>query len=71
MTQLVIPRPVKDVHIPGLGKIFVYYSKVEEAQAARAELTKKLFDNRIVEASYLKEEAFLKRDYDAVDVAKD
>ena len=69
--KVVIPRPEKGKHIPGLGKIFVYYDNIESAKKARSELTKKLFDKRIVEGNYLAEEAFLKGNYDIVEVAKE
>jgi len=44
--------------VPGLGKAFIYFEKMESAMAARAKLTKKLFDGNIVEGNYLNEESF-------------
>ena len=42
-----------------MGKAFIYFEKLENAKAAREALTKKTFDDLIVEAHYLDEQAFL------------
>ena len=67
--KVVIPRPGKGEHVPGLGKIFVEFEQVEFAMEARKALTKRLFDGNTVEGSYMNEETFKKGDYDVVNVA--
>ena len=62
--KVVIPRPIKDENVVGLGKAFIQFESVEAAKKARADLTKKTFDDLAVEGHYLDEEAFLKGNYD-------
>jgi len=68
--KVVIPRPKKGVHVPGLGKAFIQFSNIESSKKARTELTKFLFDGNIVEANYLNLKLFEKGDYDQVEVRK-
>ena len=65
--QIVIPRPQKGKHVKGLGKVFIQFETMESSKAARAKLTKKLFDDNIVEANYLNEEWFKNGDFDHVE----
>jgi len=58
-----IPRPIPGVeNIPGLGKIFVEYSSVEQAKEARKTLQGRLFNGNTVEVSYHDEIAYLRND---------
>eukprot|EP01015_Nassula_variabilis_P006719 TRINITY_DN1511_c0_g2_i7.p1 TRINITY_DN1511_c0_g2~~TRINITY_DN1511_c0_g2_i7.p1 ORF type:complete len:465 (-),score=82.15 TRINITY_DN1511_c0_g2_i7:110-1504(-) len=60
--SLKIPRPKKDEEIPGLGKIFVEFEKLEQSKDARKALTGKIFADHTVETSYFDEEKYAKDD---------
>jgi len=59
-----IPRPVKGkTDIPGLGKIFLEYSTVDEAKNARKELHGRIFADNTVEVSYYDEALYTNNDF--------
>jgi hypothetical protein len=64
--SLKIPRPMMGLSVPGLGKIFVEYSMIEEAKTAKKVIFVKkalggrTFDNKTVECSFHSEEDYLK-----------
>lgn len=57
--SLQIPRPVPDVTVPGLGKIFVEFASVEFAQRAQLALSGRKFAGRIVVTSYIPEDRYM------------
>jgi len=59
-----IPRPEGgNDKIPGLGRIFVEYSAVDEAKEARKQLQGRIFSNNTVEASYHDEAKYAANDF--------
>jgi splicing factor U2AF subunit len=59
-----IPRPVKGkTDIPGLGKIFMEYSSIDEAKNARKELHGRIFADNTVEVSYYDEALYANNDF--------
>lgn len=58
--DVVIPRPAEQP-VPGLGKVFVEFSTVEQAVAACADLETKEFGGRPVLCDYLPEEKWSQR----------
>uniref|UniRef100_T1JHC7 U2 snRNP auxiliary factor large subunit n=1 Tax=Strigamia maritima TaxID=126957 RepID=T1JHC7_STRMM len=50
--SLDIPRPIENVDIPGLGKVFVEFNSVIDCQKAQQNLTGRKFANRMVVTSY-------------------
>lgn len=59
-----IPRPIfGQTHIPGLGKIFIEYSSIDEAKEARKILQGRTFAEHTVECAYYDEELYDKDDF--------
>ncbi|XP_064606448.1 splicing factor U2AF 50 kDa subunit-like [Liolophura sinensis] len=50
--SLEIPRPVKGVDVPGVGKIFVEFSSIIDSQRAQQALAGRKFANRVVVTSF-------------------
>lgn len=62
--NLVIPRPSPDgINIPGVGKVFVEFARVEEAVTARKDLEGKQFSSRTVICDFFDEQAFANRQF--------
>jgi len=62
-----IPRPIKGkTDIPGLGKIFLEYSTIDEAKNARKELHGRIFADNTVEVSYYDEALYANNDFTEV-----
>jgi len=62
--SLKIPRPKPgQTNAPGVGKIYVEYSSVEEAKEARKILQGRTFDEHTVEVAYHNEEKYAKDDF--------
>ncbi|KAL1918440.1 uncharacterized protein VTP21DRAFT_3100 [Calcarisporiella thermophila] len=64
VTNVKIPRPQGGQVVPGLGKIFVQYENVTQAQAASAALAGRKFADRVVLVSYIEEERFYAGDFE-------
>ncbi|XP_046369996.1 splicing factor U2AF 50 kDa subunit-like isoform X1 [Haliotis rufescens] len=58
-----IPRPIKGVEIPGLGKIFVEFNSVIDCQKAQQALTGRKFSNRVVVTSYYDPDKYHRREF--------
>lgn len=59
--DLIIPKPEKDAMIPGVGKVFVKYGKIEEAAKAASDLAGRIFDGHTCIVSFYPPERFEKR----------
>ncbi|KAG9511245.1 Splicing factor U2AF 50 kDa subunit [Fragariocoptes setiger] len=60
--SLVIPRPKPGEDVPGLGKIFVEFQTVTDAQRAQQNLAGRKFSKRIVVTSFFDRERYERRD---------
>ncbi|XP_045592873.2 splicing factor U2AF 50 kDa subunit isoform X1 [Procambarus clarkii] len=58
-----IPRPVEEVDVPGVGKIFVEFNSVLDCQKAQQNLTGRKFANRVVVTSYFDPDRYHRRDF--------
>lgn len=58
-----IPRPIKGVEVPGLGKIFVEFGSFIDCQKAQQALSGRKFSNRVVVTSYFDPDRFHHRDF--------
>ncbi|KAK3759035.1 hypothetical protein RRG08_022024 [Elysia crispata] len=61
--SLEIPRPIKGVEVPGVGKVFVEFSNILECQKAQAALTGRKFSNRVVVTSYYDPDRYHRREF--------
>ncbi|KAK7113597.1 splicing factor U2AF 50 kDa subunit-like isoform X2 [Littorina saxatilis] len=61
--SLEIPRPIKGVEVPGVGKIFVEFNSVIDCQKAQQALAGRKFSNRVVVTSYFDPEAYHRREF--------
>ncbi|CAL1544686.1 unnamed protein product [Lymnaea stagnalis] len=61
--SLEIPRPIKGVEVPGVGKIFVEFNSIIECQKAQAALTGRKFSNRVVVTSYYDPDRYHRREF--------
>lgn len=61
--SLEIPRPIKGVEVPGLGKIFVEFNSVIDCQKAQQALTGRKFSNRVVVTSYFEPDKYHRREF--------
>ncbi|XP_041362449.1 splicing factor U2AF 50 kDa subunit-like [Gigantopelta aegis] len=61
--SLEIPRPIKGVEVPGLGKIFVEFNSVIDCQKAQQALTGRKFSNRVVVTSYYDPDRYHRREF--------
>ncbi|CAG5118058.1 unnamed protein product [Candidula unifasciata] len=61
--SLEIPRPIKGVEVPGVGKIFVEFNSIIECQKAQAALTGRKFSNRVVVTSYFDPDRYHRREF--------
>lgn len=59
-----IPRPMMNMIVPGLGKVFIEYTSIEETKEAKKALQGRLFDNKTVECTYHDENKYTKNDFD-------
>eukprot|EP00123_Amoebidium_parasiticum_P013727 comp22118_c0_seq1/m.32329 comp22118_c0_seq1/g.32329 ORF comp22118_c0_seq1/g.32329 comp22118_c0_seq1/m.32329 type:complete len:565 (-) comp22118_c0_seq1:609-2303(-) len=62
--SLRIPRPQSDAAVPGVGKVFVEFRAVDEAQKAQMALSGRKFANRTVVTSYLEPEKYEGGEFD-------
>jgi splicing factor U2AF subunit len=58
-----IPRPIPQVEVPGLGKIFVEFTSKSECQKAQQSLTGRKFANRVVVTSYYDPDKYHRRQF--------
>jgi splicing factor U2AF subunit len=58
-----IPRPIKGVEIPGVGKIFVEFAAISDCQRAQQNLSGRKFANRVVVTSYVDPEKYHHREF--------
>lgn len=63
VVSLEIPRPIRGVEVPGLGKIFVEFNSIIECQRAQAALTGRKFSNRVVVTSYYDPDRYHRREF--------
>lgn len=63
VTSLEIPRPIRGVEVPGLGKIYVEFCNIMECQRAQAALTGRKFSNRVVVTSYYDPDRYHRREF--------
>lgn len=61
--SLEIPRPIKGVEVPGVGKIFVEFNSVIDCQKAQQALAGRKFSNRVVVTSYFDPDAYHRREF--------
>jgi len=61
--SLEIPRPIKGVEVPGIGKIFVEFESVGDCQKAQQALAGRKFANRVVVSSYYDVEKYHHREF--------
>ncbi|TMW51304.1 hypothetical protein DOY81_003623 [Sarcophaga bullata] len=58
-----IPRPIDDVDVPGLGKVFVEFNSVIDCQKAQQALTGRKFSERVVVTSYYDPDKYHRREF--------
>ena len=63
MKSLEIPRPIKDVDVPGVGKIYIEFSNTEDCQKAQNALAGRKFSNRVVVTSFFDLDKYHQRDF--------
>jgi len=61
--SLEIPRPIKGVEVPGIGKIFVEFDSVIDCQKAQQALAGRKFANRVVVSSFFDVEKYHRREF--------
>ena len=59
-----IPRPMMSLMVPGLGKVFIEYSSIDESKVAKKALQGRLFDNKTVECTYHDENKYNRNDFE-------
>eukprot|EP00127_Corallochytrium_limacisporum_P005017 Clim_evm13s197 gene=Clim_evmTU13s197 len=63
--DVVIPKPSDDgTHVPGMGKVFVHFGRVEDSIAAEQALSGRTFNDRQVMTAFLALDALRNRDFD-------
>lgn len=63
VVSLEIPRPIRGVEVPGVGKIYVEFNSIIECQRAQAALTGRKFSNRVVVTSYYDPDRYHRREF--------
>lgn len=58
-----MPRPIRGVDVPGVGKIFVEFSSVVDCQRAMQALTGRKFNNRVVVTSFYDPDKYHRREF--------
>jgi splicing factor U2AF subunit len=58
-----IPRPIKGVDVPGVGKIFVEYYSTGDCQKAQTGLAGRKFANRVVVTSFYDPDKYHRRQF--------
>lgn len=58
-----IPRPIPNVEVPGVGKIFVEYNSKSECQKAQQQLTGRKFANRVVVTTFYDPDKYHRRQF--------
>lgn len=61
--SLEIPRPIPGVDVPGVGKIFVEFTSINDCQKAQSALTGRKFANRVVVTSYYDPDRYHRREF--------
>ncbi|ESO05012.1 hypothetical protein HELRODRAFT_185543 [Helobdella robusta] len=61
--SLEIPRPIKGVEVPGVGKIFVEFHSVVDCENAQQNLAGRKFANRVVVTSYIDPDRYHRREF--------
>ncbi|KAI0983298.1 hypothetical protein GJ496_006364 [Pomphorhynchus laevis] len=61
--SLEIPRPLSNVDVPGVGKIFVEFHSVVDCSRAHQALTGRKFANRVVVTSYFSTDKYHRREF--------
>ncbi|XP_076443173.1 splicing factor U2AF 50 kDa subunit-like [Babylonia areolata] len=61
--SLEVPRPIKGVEVPGVGKIFVEFNSVIDCQKAQQALAGRKFSSRVVVTSYFDPDAYHRREF--------
>lgn len=61
--SLEIPRPIKGVEVPGVGKIFVEFNSLIDCQKAQNALSGRKFANRTVVTSYFDCDKYHRREF--------
>jgi splicing factor U2AF subunit len=61
--SLEIPRPIRGVEVPGIGKIFVEFTNILEGQRAQENLSGRKFANRVVVTSFLDPDKYHRREF--------
>eukprot|EP00042_Codosiga_hollandica_P034923 m.252271 g.252271 ORF g.252271 m.252271 type:complete len:107 (+) comp54519_c0_seq3:1195-1515(+) len=56
--SLQIPRPLPDLDVPGVGKVFVEFSSVDSAMTAAKAIGGRTFAGRVTISSYLDESKY-------------
>lgn len=65
LEKILVPRPAKDSDtvVKGVGRVFLVFEKVADAERAFAAMDGRKFDERTVQASYVSDEKFQAGDY--------
>jgi splicing factor U2AF subunit len=58
-----IPRPIKGVEVPGLGKIFIEFGSIADSQRAQQSLAGRKFAHRVVVTSYFDVDKYHRREF--------
>jgi len=58
-----IPRPIQDVDVPGVEKIFVEFYSINDCQKAQQALTGRKFANRVVVTSFYDPDKYHRRQF--------
>lgn len=58
-----IPRPIKGVEVPGVGKIFVEFNSIIDCRKAQQALTGRKFANRVVVTSFFDPDKYHRREF--------
>jgi len=61
--SLEIPRPMEGVDVPGVGKVYVEFTSVNECQKAQQALAGRKFANRVVVTSYFDADLYHRRQF--------
>lgn len=61
--SLEIPRPIKEVEVPGVGKIFVEFFTMEDCENAQQNLSGRKFANRVVVTSFIDPDKYHRREF--------
>ncbi|KAK2190005.1 hypothetical protein NP493_89g03006 [Ridgeia piscesae] len=61
--SLEVPKPIKGIEVPGVGKIYVEFNSVIDCQKAQQALAGRKFSNRVVVTSYYDMDKYHRREF--------